>query len=117
MSKISFPPVYQLLLITEMPQFGVFGVLCSPDSTSPTLHPFFIGQELLHSDHLSGSSLDLLQQLYVFLVFGTPSLDAVLQMSPYKGRVEENNHLPCLAGQFSINAAQDSFALPAFQSQ
>jgi len=37
----------------------------------------------------------------VFLVLGTPDLDAVLQMEPYKSRVEEDNNLPLPVGQGS----------------
>ena len=42
--------------------------------------PFFIGEVLQPSHHLSGPSLDLfLELLHVFLVLGAPGLDAVLK--------------------------------------
>ena len=45
--------------------------------------------EVLHpSDHLSGPSLDLLQQLHILLVLGALGLGTVLQMGLHKGRVE-----------------------------
>ncbi|KAK4807117.1 hypothetical protein QYF61_018458 [Mycteria americana] len=44
--------------------------------------PFFTGEVLQPSDHLRGPPLDPLQQVHVFLVLGTPELDAVLQSLP-----------------------------------
>ena len=42
--------------------------------------PFFIGEVLQSSDHLSGLPLDPFQELCVFLVLGAPGLNAVLQV-------------------------------------
>jgi len=42
--------------------------------------------------------MDPLQQLHVLLVLGAPSMDAVLQVRPYKNRVEVYNSLPLPAG-------------------
>ena len=50
--------------------------------------PFFMGEVLHPSDHLSGPSLDLLQQLHILLVLGALGLGTVLQMGLHKGRVE-----------------------------
>ena len=46
--------------------------------------PFLLGEVLQPSNHLSGLPLDLLQEIYAFLVLGAPGLDAVLQMGPHK---------------------------------
>ena len=46
--------------------------------------PFLIAEVLQPSDHLSGPSLDPLQEFHIFLVLGAPDLDAVLQMGPHK---------------------------------
>ena len=52
------------------------------------LQLFFIGEVLQPSNHLSWSPLDPYQELWIFLVLGTPSLEAVLQMWPHKSWVE-----------------------------
>jgi len=49
--------------------------------------PVFIGEVLQPSDHPCGPPLDLLQQVHILLVLGAPSLEEVLQVSPYEGRV------------------------------
>ena len=48
----------------------------------------FRGEVLQPSENLCGPSLDLLQLLYAFIVLRAPGLDEVLQMGPYKGRIE-----------------------------
>jgi len=62
---------------------------------------------LQSADHPHGSPLDPLQQLHVFLVLGTPGLDAVLQMVPHEGRIEGNDPLPLPAGHYTFDAAQE----------
>ena len=47
----------------------------------------------------------------IFLVLGTPNLDAVLWVGPHTGRVEGDIHLPAAAGHSSFDAAQDSLGL------
>ena len=63
--------------------------------------PFFIGEVLQPSEHLHGPPLDPLQQLHIFLVLGALGLDAILQMGPYKGRTQEDNHLPHMLSEDS----------------
>ena len=46
--------------------------------------------------------------LHIFLVLGTSDLDAVFQISLYKGKVERDCHLPCSVGYHSFDAAQDT---------
>ena len=55
--------------------------------------PFLTGEVLQPSDHLSGAPLDPFQELCIFLVLGTPGLDAVLHMGPHKSGVGGNNLL------------------------
>jgi len=78
------------------------------------LQPVFIREVFQPSDHLCGHSLDLIQELYIFLVLGAPSLGAVLQVGPHKGRAEGENHLPHPAGHPSFGAAWDTAGLLAF---
>jgi len=73
--------------------------------------PYFIGQMFQLSDHPHCPPLDLLQQLYVFLVLRATGQDAVVQMGPIEDRVEGDNHLPCPPGHLSFNAAQDTVSL------
>ena len=54
--------------------------------------PVFAGEVLQPFCYLCGPSLDLLQQLYIFLLLGTPGLDTLLQMGPHEGRVERFSH-------------------------
>ncbi|KAK4806151.1 hypothetical protein QYF61_001078 [Mycteria americana] len=64
------------------------------------------------SDHFRGPPLDPLQQVHVFLVLGTPELEAVLQVGgSHQSRVEGQNHLPRPAGHASFDAAQDTVGL------
>lgn len=79
-------------------------------SNSP--QPFFIREVLQTSDHLSGALLDPLEQLCIFFVLGSLSLDIVLQVGPHKDRVEENNHLLLPAGLPSFDAVQSTVELP-----
>jgi len=73
--------------------------------------PFFIGEVLQPSDHLSGPPLDPLQELHVLPVVGVPGLGAVLQMGSQKSWVEGDNHLPLPAGHPFFNAAQNTVGL------
>jgi len=73
--------------------------------------PVLIGEMLQPSNLLHGPLLDLIQQLHVFLVLGAPGLDTVLQMGPYNGKAEGDNHLLHPAGHFSFDAAQDAVGL------
>jgi len=70
--------------------------------------PFLITEVLQLSDHLCGPPLDLLQQLRVLLVLGTPELDTGLQVGSHQSGVEGQNHLPRPAGHASLDAAQDT---------
>jgi len=70
--------------------------------------PFLTGGVLQPSDHLCCPTLDPLQQLCIPPVLGAPGLDTVLQMGPYEGRVEGDNHLPVPAGHPCFDAAQDT---------
>ena len=51
-------------------------------------HCAFMGEVLQPCDNPHGSPLDLLQQLHMLLVLGTPGLNTVLQMGPWQGRTE-----------------------------
>ena len=46
---------------------------------------------------------------------GVPDLVAGLQMGLYEGKVDRENHLSCLAGHPSFDAAQDTVCLPGLQ--
>ena len=61
-------------------------------------------------------SLDLLQELSILLVLGSPELDTVFQMWPHKGRVEGDSFLPLPAGHPSVDASQDTVGLPGCKS-
>ena len=63
------------------------------------------------SSDLHHPPLDLLQQLYIFIVLKARGMDTELQVGPQKGRVEGNNQLPCPAGHPSFNASQDKAGL------
>ena len=52
------------------------------------LQSFFVREVLQPSDYLHGP-LDPLQEFQIFLVFGVLGPDAVTQMKPHKGRVED----------------------------
>ena len=65
--------------------------------------PSLIG-EMLQSLHLRGPLLDSVHSAHVFLVLGTPELDAVLQMWPYQCRVEGRYDLLWSAGNALSNA-------------
>jgi len=67
-------------------------------------------------DHLCGPPLDHSGQLSVFLVLGTPDLDAVFQMGPLEGRVEGDNHLTGPAGHPTSDGTQDTTGLPGSKS-
>ncbi|KAK4830124.1 hypothetical protein QYF61_008551 [Mycteria americana] len=71
--------------------------------------PFFRGAVFLPSDHFCAPSLELLEQVHVFLVLGTPELDTVLQEGSH--RVEGENHLPRPAGHTSFYAAQGTIGV------
>ena len=58
--------------------------------------PFLIGEVLQPLDDLNGPPLDPLQQLCIPPVLRASGLDAVLQMGPYKGRVEATHPIPLL---------------------
>jgi len=60
------------------------------------------------SDHSCGPPLDPLQQVHVFLVLGTPELDAVLQVGCQKSKVKRKNSLPLYARHASFYTAQDT---------
>ncbi|KAK4815067.1 hypothetical protein QYF61_015351 [Mycteria americana] len=51
---------------------------------NPNSQPFLIREVLQPSDHFCGPPLDPLQQVCIFLVLGTPELDAVLQYGPLR---------------------------------
>ncbi|KAK4810926.1 hypothetical protein QYF61_013334 [Mycteria americana] len=70
--------------------------------------PVLIGEVFQPSDHFCGPPLDLLQQACVFLILGTPELDAVLQVGSHESGAEGQNHLPQPAGHASFDAAQDT---------
>jgi len=63
------------------------------------------------SDHLSGSPLDILQDLHDLPVLGVPGLDTVLQMGPHRSQAEGENYLPLPAGPPFFNAAQNTVGL------
>lgn len=62
-------------------------------------------------ENLHGPSLDLLQQLCVLLVLGTPDLDTELQMGRHKDIVQGDNHLLLPASHPSLDAAWDTVGL------
>jgi len=84
--KVSPSPACKLLSSSEGPQWCVPRAFSSPSQSSQFPQPFFTGELLQPSDHLSGPPLDPLQELHVLLVLGVPGLDSVLQMRPRKGR-------------------------------
>ena len=49
--------------------------------------PFFIEEVLQSSDHFHSPPLDLLQQLHIFLVLGSPGLDTLFQVVSHKDGV------------------------------
>ena len=61
---------------------------------------------LQSSDHLHGPPVDPPQQLWVFLVLGSPELDAV-----HESRAEGQNQLPLPAGHTSLDATLDAVGL------
>ncbi|KAK4811172.1 hypothetical protein QYF61_019803 [Mycteria americana] len=72
--------------------------------------PFFIGEVFQPCDQypllLTPGLVVVL--VHVFLVLGTPKLDAVLQVGSQESGVEGENHLPRPAGHASFDAAQDT---------
>jgi len=60
----------------------------------------------LSSDHVCSPLLDLLQQVHVFLVLGTPRLDAVLQLGCRETGLQGENRLPRPVGHATFDAAQ-----------
>ena len=72
------------------------------------LQSVLIGKVCQPFDHLPGSPLDPLQKQHICPVLVASDLDAVLQMEPHEGSVENDNHLPAPAGHPSSEAAQDS---------
>ncbi|KAK4810951.1 hypothetical protein QYF61_013359 [Mycteria americana] len=87
------PPPPSSVTLAEQPQLS---------------QPVLIGEVFQPSDHFCGPPLDPLQQACVFLVLGTPELDAVLQVGSHQSRVGGQNHLPRPAGHASFDAAQDT---------
>jgi len=73
--------------------------------------PVLIGEVLQPSDHLCGPPLDLLQQLHVLLVLGSPELHAGLQVRSHQRGAEGQNPLTCPAGHTSLDAAHDIVGL------
>ena len=66
--------------------------------------PFLIMEMLQAPIHLC---CPLLNSLWTFLVFfwtRSPELDTVLQMRPYQGKVEWEDHLPWPAGHFLMHS-------------
>ena len=61
---------------------------------------------------LHGPPLDSLQQLDIFPVLRASDLNAVLQIEPHKGRVEEDNDLLHPAGYLSSGGTQYTIGLP-----
>ena len=60
-------------------------------------------------NNLCGPPLDVLQQVYVSPVLGTPHQDAVLQVRPHQHhRVEGQHNLSQPAGHASFAVAQDT---------
>lgn len=56
-----------------------------PQANQPLLpQPYFVGEVLQPFDNLCGRPMDLLQQLYIFLVLGAQDMDSVLQKKLYK---------------------------------
>lgn len=72
---------------------------------------FLIGKAFQSSDHLHGPPLEPLQQPISFLALGTADLGIVLQMGPYKGRVEGDNYFPSPVGQVCFYSVQDAVEL------
>ncbi|TRZ17906.1 hypothetical protein HGM15179_009199 [Zosterops borbonicus] len=60
-------------------------------------------------------SLDLLQQIDVLPVLGTPELDAAPQVGSHQNREEGQNHLPYSIGHIPFDAAQDTFGFLGFK--
>ena len=77
--------------------------------------PFFIREVLQPSDHPCGPGLGPLQQLHIFLVLGTPDLDAVLQMGPHEEKVEWDNPHTLPAGHPAVDTAQDTVGLSGYK--
>lgn len=63
------------------------------------------------SDHLGGSTLDLLQQVHFYLMLGGPKMDATLQVGSHESGVEVENHIPQPSGHTSCDVAQDMVGL------
>jgi len=63
------------------------------------------------SDHLCGPPVDLLQELHVLLVLGSPELEALVQVGSHQSGVEMQNHLARPADHASFDAAQDTVGL------
>lgn len=62
------------------------------------LQSVLIGKVCQPFDHLPGSPLDPLQKQHICPVLEASDLDAILQMEPHEGSVENDNHLPAPAG-------------------
>jgi len=75
----------------------------------------FIGQMLQPFDHLHGPHLDALQQLSIIPVPGSPGSHTVLQVGPYKSRVEGDNQFPLPADHLSCHAAKGTTGLSEFK--
>ncbi|KAK4823229.1 hypothetical protein QYF61_027570, partial [Mycteria americana] len=80
--------------------------------------PFFIGEVFQPSDHFHGPPLDPLQQVHVFLVLGTPELDAVLQAQEVEGvevtqiqAVEEEQEVPTPEAVVVVVVLENSYSL------
>lgn len=65
------------------------------------------------TDHPCGLPLDLLQQIHIFLVQGTPGLDEELQMGPHEVMVNGNDQLPYAAGHPPFGGVWDTVGLRA----
>lgn len=62
-------------------------------------------------NNFHSSSLDPLQQIYIFSVLQAPGLDTVLQVGPHKGRAEGDSHLPRPADYPSGDVDKDTVGL------
>ncbi|RMC13811.1 hypothetical protein DUI87_08894 [Hirundo rustica rustica] len=91
---------------------GCYGVSTQPSllQVEPQLsQPVFTVKMLQSSYQLCGPPPDLLQQLHVLLMLGTPELDTALQVGSQKSRAEGQNPLLQLADHTALDAAQDTF--------
>ncbi|KAJ7407093.1 hypothetical protein WISP_127975 [Willisornis vidua] len=68
----------------------------------------YTGEVFHYSNHVGGPSLDLLQQVDVLPVLGTPELDATLVVGYHQSGAERKNRLLQPAGHPSFDAAQDT---------